>query len=133
MSVGMKGRLEIIEKARIMKSSRVQMVFMFCFAVWGIGLSLGFMWTLGDNDKLRERLDAVNEEAELLVDKVLMMDEELKARDSLLMSEIGKSEDQVMEYMRLRAESWTKAEALADSIKVKQAVRDSLINRDLKW
>ena len=116
-----------------MSGSRVQVVFMFCFAIWGMGLSLGFMWTLGDNDRLRQRLDGVNVEVEMLLDKVMISELELRSRDSLLMLEIGKSEDQVMEYVRLRAESWTKAEALEDSIRVTQGRRDSLINRIISW
>ena len=123
--------LENIEKTIDM--SRVVSVFVVCLGLWCVVLSFGLLWTWGDNDRLRERLEAVNGDADRLVDKVLLMEMELVDRDSLLLEEISRSEDQVMEYVRLRAESWSKAEALEDSIRVTQGRRDSLINRIISW
>ena len=118
--------------------NRENWIMMDRFFMFGVCFCLGIVALVMVNRVkmsygLDGRIDLLRKESKVLVDKVLVMELEMLERDSMIMREVGVSEGKIMEYVRLRSESWDRAEALADSIDVMRKERERLINRDLKW
>ena len=113
--------------------SKVVNVFVVCLGVWCMLLSVCMLFTFSDSDRMNQRMDAVVEERDMLLEKVLMMDMELSQRDSMVMVEIGKSERRLVGFMKARAESWVRAQELEDSIGLLRQDRDSLAKTFLKF
>jgi hypothetical protein len=120
-----------------MRMSKIQLRDVGQMLAWVMLMGMSVMqcndW--GRDREMNRKLEEIEWKAGELIDKVEQDREEVKRRDSVLLGEIGKSEERMESWMKLRAESWMKAGRYMDSVKVERSKRDSLLkgNRFLEW
>ena len=98
-----------------------------------VGLLVDRVAFMGKSSVLDARLDRMAEDSELIMGELNLRDYDGRVRDSLMMLEIGKSEDRLEHWMVLRTESWTKAEVYRDSVNMLRKERDSLTRTFMEW
>lgn len=98
-----------------------------------IGLAIGFTDLMVRSMGLKDRLDEMREEGERIIERIELRDYDGRVRDSMMMVELGASEERLERWMVLRAESWKKADLYKDSIEVLRDRRDSLTRTFMEW
>ena len=79
------------------------------------------------------RVDALVREGDMLLERVKMMDESVRVRDSMLTEGIREGKERMEELAKLRSMTLVEVKKLEDSMKVDRVRFDSLSKSMLSW
>lgn len=108
-------------------------IALIVLSVMVVGLLFDRMFVMGRVGGVEGRLNVLEEEGDRIVEEMNLRDYDGRVRDSVMMLEIGRSEERLERWMVLRAESWTKASLYKDSIEIERKKRKEMVRSFMEW